>query len=156
MLVAVLVNGSSADDITTRQHVWVAVDAGNVKSQVTTTGRFGRSWVTLCAGPTGVRGGNSPNHGGKGQNVLFRDGSVKFCKSPELDGDNIYLNKFKKVATGLDVAGVPKEIVAIMQGVIVFSVVIAYELVRRYRVRSEQREVGRALGTTKIPEAAAI
>lgn len=56
-------------------------------------------------------------------------------------------------SNGLDVSGVPKEIVAIMQGVIVFSVVIAYELVRRYRVRSEQREVGRALGTTKVPEA---
>ena len=55
-------------------------------------------------------------------------------------------------SNGLDVSGVPKEIVSIMQGVIVFSVVIAYELVRRYRVRSEQRDVGRALGTTKVPE----
>ncbi len=54
-------------------------------------------------------------------------------------------------SNGLDVAGVPKEIVAIMQGVIVLSVVVAYELVRRYRVRLEQREVGRALGTTKTP-----
>ena len=50
-------------------------------------------------------------------------------------------------ANSLDVAGVPKEIVAIMQGVIVLSVVVAYELVRRYRVRLEQRDVGRALGT---------
>jgi general nucleoside transport system permease protein len=56
-------------------------------------------------------------------------------------------------SNGLDVAGIPKEIVAIMQGVIVLSVVIAYELVRRYRVRLEQREVGQALGTTKVPEA---
>lgn len=55
-------------------------------------------------------------------------------------------------ANSLDVAGVPKEIVAIMQGVIVLSVVIAYELVRRYRVRVEQRDVGRALGQTKAPE----
>lgn len=55
-------------------------------------------------------------------------------------------------SNGLDVAGIPKEIVAIMQGVIVLSVVVAYELVRRYRVRLEQREVGRALGTTKAPE----
>lgn len=54
-------------------------------------------------------------------------------------------------SNGLDVAGVPKEIVLIMQGVIVLSVVVAYELVRRYRVRLEQREVGRALGTTKVP-----
>jgi simple sugar transport system permease protein len=56
-------------------------------------------------------------------------------------------------SNGLDVSGVPKEIVAIMQGVIVLSVVVAYELVRRYRVRLEQREVGQALGTTRVPEA---
>jgi ABC-type uncharacterized transport system permease subunit len=55
-------------------------------------------------------------------------------------------------SNGLDVSGVPKEIVAIMQGVIVLSVVVAYELVRRYRVRLEQREVGRALGTIMVPE----
>ena len=36
----------------------------------------------------------------------------------------------------LDLDDVPKEIVTIMQGVIVLSVVIAYELVRRYRVRA--------------------
>ncbi len=55
-------------------------------------------------------------------------------------------------ANSLDVAGVPREIVLIMQGVIVLSVVVAYELVRRYRVRAEQREVGRALGRTKSLE----
>jgi general nucleoside transport system permease protein len=43
----------------------------------------------------------------------------------------------------LDLAGVPKEIVLITQGVIVLSVVIAYEIVRRYRVVLAQREVGR-------------
>lgn len=60
-------------------------------------------------------------------------------------------------ANSLDVAGVPKEIVAIMQGVIVLSVVIAYELVRRYKVRVEQNRVGRALGTTTVPaEVAAV
>ncbi|HEU5473895.1 MAG TPA: ABC transporter permease [Actinophytocola sp.] len=56
-------------------------------------------------------------------------------------------------ANGLEGNDVPKEILAIMQGVVVLSVVIAYELVRRYRVRLEQREVGRALGSTKVPEA---
>ncbi|GLZ39247.1 ABC transporter permease [Actinokineospora sp. NBRC 105648] len=55
-------------------------------------------------------------------------------------------------ANSLDVAGIPREIVAIMQGVIVLSVVAAYELVRRYRVRAEQQEVGRALGRTKTLE----
>ncbi|MBC6448511.1 ABC transporter permease [Actinokineospora xionganensis] len=55
-------------------------------------------------------------------------------------------------ANSLDVAGVPREIVLIMQGVIVLSVVVAYELIRRYRVRAEQHEVGRALGRTKTLE----
>jgi simple sugar transport system permease protein len=48
----------------------------------------------------------------------------------------------------LDINGVSKEIVTIVQGTIVLSVVIAYELVRRYRVTQEQRRVGRELGTT--------
>jgi ABC-type uncharacterized transport system permease subunit len=38
------------------------------------------------------------------------------------------------------------EIVSITQGVIVLSVVIAYEVVRRYRLRLEQRNVGQRLG----------
>ena len=42
----------------------------------------------------------------------------------------------------LDLQGVPKEIVTIMQGVTVLSVVIAYELVRRFRLVQEQRRVG--------------
>ncbi|EWC60705.1 Nucleoside ABC transporter, permease protein 1 [Actinokineospora spheciospongiae] len=57
-------------------------------------------------------------------------------------------------SNSLDVAGVPREIVGIMQGVIVLSVVVAYELVRRYRVRAEQRDVGTALGRTKTAEEA--
>jgi simple sugar transport system permease protein len=43
--------------------------------------------------------------------------------------------------------GVSPDIVAITQGVIVLTVVISYELVRRYGVRLEQREVARALAT---------
>jgi general nucleoside transport system permease protein len=45
----------------------------------------------------------------------------------------------------LDLSGVSKEIVTIMQGVAVLSVVIAYELVRRYRITAQQRDVGRQL-----------
>jgi simple sugar transport system permease protein len=45
----------------------------------------------------------------------------------------------------LDLEGVAKEIVLITQAVIVLSVVVAYELVRRYRVLAQQREVGRRL-----------
>jgi ABC-type uncharacterized transport system permease subunit len=47
----------------------------------------------------------------------------------------------------LDLEGVSKEIVTIMQGIAVLSVVIAYEVVRRYGIRAQQREVGRQLGT---------
>ncbi len=45
----------------------------------------------------------------------------------------------------LDLEGIPKEIVQIMQATMVLSVVIAYEVVRRYQLRIEQTEVARAL-----------
>ena len=43
-----------------------------------------------------------------------------------------------------------------MQGVLVLSVVIAYELVRRYRLRQVAHDVGRQLGTAEpvAPEGA--
>ena len=57
----------------------------------------------------------------------------------------------------LDLEGVSKEIVTIMQGVAVLSVVIAYEVVRRYRIAAQQRDVGRQLAAeeTALAEAAA-
>ena len=51
-------------------------------------------------------------------------------------------------ATSLELQGVSRDIVGVTQGVIVLSVVVAYELVRRIRTRAEQREVARRLGTT--------
>ncbi|WP_182524385.1 ABC transporter permease [Nocardioides dongkuii] len=48
--------------------------------------------------------------------------------------------------------GVSPDIVAITQGVIVLTVVISYELVRRYGVRLEQREVARALENPTSPD----
>jgi len=48
-------------------------------------------------------------------------------------------------SNSLEFEGVPKQTVLIMQGVIVLSVVIAYELVRRYRIRAVARDVGRQL-----------
>ena len=45
----------------------------------------------------------------------------------------------------LDINDISKEIVLIMQGTIVLSVVVAYELVRRYSVVAEQRRVSREL-----------
>ncbi len=52
----------------------------------------------------------------------------------------------------LDIEGVSREIVTIMQGTIVLSVVVAYELVRRYRLRDEQRRVARELEQSRAVE----
>ncbi|WP_028923791.1 ABC transporter permease [Pseudonocardia acaciae] len=46
-----------------------------------------------------------------------------------------------KAALALDNVGVPREIAVIMQGVTVISVVIAYEIVRRYQLAAERRKV---------------
>lgn len=46
----------------------------------------------------------------------------------------------------LDLNDIPKEIVQITQGVVVLSVVVAYELVRRIGLARQQRNVGQALG----------
>ena len=51
----------------------------------------------------------------------------------------------------LDINDISKEIVLIMQGTIVLSVVVAYELVRRYSIVAEQRRVSRELA--EEPEA---
>lgn len=48
-------------------------------------------------------------------------------------------------AVSLEQIHVSKEIATIMQGIIVLSVVVAYEIVRRAELASEQRRVGRAL-----------
>ena len=48
-------------------------------------------------------------------------------------------------ANALQGVGVPRELVTIMQGVIVLSVVVAYEFVRRYRLVLEAKDVARAL-----------
>ncbi len=53
-----------------------------------------------------------------------------------------------KSALALDNVGVPREIVLIMQGSVVLSVVIAYEIVRRYELAAEQRRVAAQLRTT--------
>ncbi len=54
-------------------------------------------------------------------------------------------------SNSLEFEGVPKQTVLIMQGVIVLSVVIAYELVRRYQIRLVAKDVGRQLGTDVAP-----
>ncbi len=51
----------------------------------------------------------------------------------------------------LDLEGIPKEIVTIMQGTIVLAVVVAYEVVRRWKVNAEQRRVAAQLGGPAAP-----
>ncbi|MGW1138564.1 ABC transporter permease [Streptomyces zhihengii] len=50
-----------------------------------------------------------------------------------------------KTAEGIGIAGYPKEIALIMQGLIVISVVVSYELVRQYGLRRQQQKVGEEL-----------
>jgi prepilin-type processing-associated H-X9-DG protein len=48
--------------------------------------------VPMSAGPDAIRVGNSANHGGDGQNILYGDGHVEFQVSPYVgvERDNIY------------------------------------------------------------------
>jgi general nucleoside transport system permease protein len=55
----------------------------------------------------------------------------------------------------LDFNGISKGVITLMQGIAVLSVVIAYELVRRYRLTQQQRDVGRQLGTAEPQPAGA-
>ncbi|OLF04628.1 sugar ABC transporter permease [Actinophytocola xinjiangensis] len=57
-----------------------------------------------------------------------------------------FLDKSK---VALDNVGVPREIATIMQGAIVLSVVVAYEIVKRMDRAAEQQRVGRAMGTVE-------
>ncbi|MFC5145413.1 ABC transporter permease [Streptomyces aureoversilis] len=50
-----------------------------------------------------------------------------------------------RTSTQLEFEGYAQEIVGVMQGVIVLCVVIAYELVRRYGLKMQQRKVGEEL-----------
>jgi hypothetical protein len=50
---------------------------------------------------------NSPNHGGKGQNVLFVGGQVRFLIEPKVNGDDdIYHNRDYQVGAGKDMRDV--------------------------------------------------
>ncbi|WP_019545454.1 ABC transporter permease [Streptomyces sulphureus] len=54
----------------------------------------------------------------------------------------------ERTGTQLEFEGYAQEIVGVMQGVIVLCVVIAYEVVRRYGLRRQQREVGAELAAS--------
>ncbi|WP_059013050.1 ABC transporter permease [Streptomyces specialis] len=51
----------------------------------------------------------------------------------------------ERTGTQLEFEGYDQEIVGVMQGVIVLSVVVAYEIVRRWGIRRQQRQVGEQL-----------
>lgn len=55
-------------------------------------------------GVTEVAAGNTQNHGGKGQNVLFMNGAVRFCSNPNvgIEGDNIYISKNGRAEAGIN------------------------------------------------------
>jgi hypothetical protein len=62
----------------------------------------------MADGPPEDRGdGNSPNHRGKGQNVLFADGQVQFLDEPRVYGHDLYRNDNGEVQAGLH----PRDIV---------------------------------------------
>jgi general nucleoside transport system permease protein len=62
----------------------------------------------------------------------------------------------ERSAQRLDLDGVPKEIVVIMQGTIVLAVVIAYEIVRRVRQAQEQHEVSSQVQDERVIDSAAV
>jgi ABC-type uncharacterized transport system permease subunit len=65
-----------------------------------------------------------------------------------------YLNQ---LSNGLQIsAGVSDKLVLIIQGIIVLSVVIAYEVVRRAGLRMEQSRVARELAVIQVPKPAGV
>jgi hypothetical protein len=59
--------------------------------------------LPILADSSGEDAGNSTNHGGGGQNVLYVGGNVRWCVEPTvgLDGDNIYVNQNYRVRAGV-------------------------------------------------------
>ncbi|WP_256103807.1 ABC transporter permease [Streptomyces sp. ODS05-4] len=57
----------------------------------------------------------------------------------------LLISFLEKTSASLDTYGYEKEIAIIMQGLIVISVVVSYELVRQYGLRRQQQKVGEEL-----------
>ncbi|MCX5399307.1 ABC transporter permease [Streptomyces sp. NBC_00102] len=57
----------------------------------------------------------------------------------------LLMSFLEKTSASLDQYGYPQEIAMIMQGLIVISVVVSYELVRQYGLRRQQQKVGEEL-----------
>jgi hypothetical protein len=76
-------------------------EKGNYQPASRATGAPAFMPIMSDAPPLHVESGNSANHGGLGQNILFQDGHAVFFKSRVWKGDDIYLNNEKKVGAGL-------------------------------------------------------
>jgi prepilin-type processing-associated H-X9-DG protein len=80
-------------------------EEGNYFGPVAADGQQDTDFPLLADAPPMAGGpGNSDNHGGAGQNVLFADGHVSFMtlRNIGFNKDDIYTNKANKVAAGLD------------------------------------------------------
>ncbi len=80
-------------------------DTGRLRGPTSSMPDVAASQLPILADAPGtpVTLGNSANHAGRGQNVLFADGHVAFktMRTAGLPGDDIYLNQANKVAAGL-------------------------------------------------------
>jgi prepilin-type processing-associated H-X9-DG protein len=79
-------------------------DANNVWHAVARPDDQLEAFVPLLADtpPAGAAPGNSLNHGGRGQNILYLDGHVRFLTLRSVAGDDLFLNRANRVAAGLD------------------------------------------------------
>ncbi len=80
-------------------------DEGNYFGPAVPEGQQDTDFPLFADAPPAAGGlGNSDNHGGTGQNVLFADGHVRFVtiRTIGFNQDDIYTNKANQVAAGLD------------------------------------------------------
>src|SRR5436309_9956542 len=81
---------------------WISDPAGDLHGPWQAPGSL---WPILAdRPPSDGTPGNSPNHGGAGQNVLFLDGHVRFVPGRTIGDpdDDIFLNRANTVAAGVD------------------------------------------------------
>jgi hypothetical protein len=79
-------------------------DQAGVWHAITRSDEVGENAILIFADnpPPTIISGNSLNHRGSGQNVLFLSGNVKFLTLRNLADDDIYLNRANVVAAGLE------------------------------------------------------
>lgn len=68
-----------------------------------TKNRYRPTFAVLADAPSSsLPGYQSTSHSGRGLNVWFEDGHVRFITSPKLPGDNIFLNRRGRIGPGVD------------------------------------------------------